>query len=186
MATSVYTFLVTYEGLEEKIWRKVQVSSNYRLDRLGYLVLGTFEALANYFFAFEYKEFQFELPDEEGELEALNMVHFRLGQLKLAIGDELKMVYDFGIDQVFRLKLLSVGPMPQGQGKRYPQIIDGAGRGILDDVPADETRLLIQQIDQNGHTDEPIYYDESKEPWDYRKFDASIANMLIKQEIAWI
>lgn len=164
MATSVYTFLVTYEGLEEKIWRKVQVSSNYRLDRLGYLVLGTFEALANHFFAFEYKRFQFELPDEEWELEALNLVHFRLGQLKLAIGDELKMVYDFGIDQVFRLKLLSVGPMPQGQGKRYPQIIDGAGRGILDDVPADETRLLIQQIDQNGHTDEPIYYDESKEP----------------------
>ena len=27
MATKVYTFHITYEGLEEKIWRKVEVSS---------------------------------------------------------------------------------------------------------------------------------------------------------------
>lgn len=36
MATKVYTFQVTYEGLEDKIWRKIAVSSNYRLDQLGY------------------------------------------------------------------------------------------------------------------------------------------------------
>ena len=36
MATKVYTFHIVYEGLEEKIWRKVEVSSNYRLDQLGY------------------------------------------------------------------------------------------------------------------------------------------------------
>ena len=45
MATNVYTFHVTYEGLEDKIWRDIEVSSNYRLAQLGYAVLAAFGAL---------------------------------------------------------------------------------------------------------------------------------------------
>ena len=46
MATQVYTFHIVYEGLEKKIWRKVQVSSNYHLDQLGYLALAAFDTMA--------------------------------------------------------------------------------------------------------------------------------------------
>ena len=52
MTTKVYTFHITYEGLEEKIWRKVEVSSNYRLDQLGYMVLAAFDTLAYHLFEF--------------------------------------------------------------------------------------------------------------------------------------
>jgi len=55
MATQVYTFFITYEGLDDKIWRKVQVSSNYRLDQLGYLLLATFDTLAYHLFALSIK-----------------------------------------------------------------------------------------------------------------------------------
>ena len=54
MATKVYTFHITYEGLEEKIWRKVEVSSNYRLNQLGYMVLAAFDTLAYHLFEFYY------------------------------------------------------------------------------------------------------------------------------------
>ena len=54
MATQVYTFHITYEGLEDKIWRKVAVSSNYQLNKLGYVVLATFDTMAYHLFEITY------------------------------------------------------------------------------------------------------------------------------------
>lgn len=187
MAVQVYTFHITYEGLEEKIWRNVQLSSNYRLDQLGYLVLAAFDTLAYHLFEFEYQGERYELPDYETALdEQLDVAMFKLYQFKMNIGDHLKMIYDFGANQVFRLELLAMNPMPKGQGKHYPLIVDGAGRGILDDMSAYEVKKLIEQIDKNGQTDEPVYYHECSEPWDYRHFDLKCANALLKGAIALI
>lgn len=44
MAAKVFTFHIVYEGLEEKIWRNIAVSSNYRLDQLVYAVLAAFDS----------------------------------------------------------------------------------------------------------------------------------------------
>lgn len=187
MATQIYTFRITYEGLEDKIWREVQVSSNYRLDQLGYLVLAAFDTLAYHLFAVEYKGGRFELPNEDMDPEEfLDMSAFKLSQMSIRIGEKLKMIYDFGTEQVFHIELLAVDPMPRGQGRRFPRIADGAGRGILDDLPAEVTAALIAEIDRNGHTDEPIFYGDRSIPWDYREFDMDIDNMLLKGEIEQI
>ncbi|MGN0779162.1 MAG: plasmid pRiA4b ORF-3 family protein [Aristaeellaceae bacterium] len=171
MATQVYTWRVVYEGLEDKIWRKVQVSSNYRLDQLGYLTLAMFDTLAYHMFEFEYGEQCYQIPDDETDPdEQLDMRDYKLYQLHLSVGDRLRMVYDFGTEQVFGFELLSVEPMPKGRGMSYPHIIEGAGRGILDDVYVDELRDLVGQIDRQGHTDEPFFYNDNARPWDYREF----------------
>ena len=99
------------------------------------------------------------------------MRDYKLHQLHLSVGDRLQMVYDFGTEQVFAFELLSVEPMPMGRGKSYPHITEGAGRGILDDVYVDELRELVEQIDRQGHTDEPFFYNDDIRPWDYRKFE---------------
>lgn len=65
MATQVYTFHILYEGLEKFIWRKIEVSSNYRLDKLGYLILASFDTMAYHLFEFYYNDLRFEIPDEE-------------------------------------------------------------------------------------------------------------------------
>ena len=46
MATQVYIFKITYNGCENKIWRTFEVSSNYDLARLGYMVLASFDTNA--------------------------------------------------------------------------------------------------------------------------------------------
>ena len=121
MATQVLTFLMAYEGLEDKIWRKVQVSSNWRLDQLGYLVLAAFDTQAYHLFAFTYKGKQYELPDEEFDLEdQADACDVSLNQLRMEPGDCLQMIYDFGLDQVFNLTLLSAEPMPRGKGRSLP------------------------------------------------------------------
>ena len=186
MATKVYTFHITYEGLEEKIWRKVEVSSNYRLDQLGYMVLATFDTLAYHLFEFYYDDDRFEIPNEDAPFEQIDMADFKLHQLDLKLGDRIRMDYDFGTTQTFWLELIELADMKRGWGRRYPYVLDGAGRGIIDDMSCEELSELVAQIDRNGKTDEPIYYQERMMPWDCRWFDLDCMNSLLKGEIELI
>lgn len=186
MATKVYTFHITYEGLEEKIWRKVEVSSNYRLDQLGYMVLAAFDTLAYHLFEFYYDDDRFEIPNEDAPFEQIDMADFKLHQLKLKLGDRIRMEYDFGTTQTFWLELVEIADMKRGWGRRYPYVLDGAGLGIIDDMSCEELSELVAQIDRNGKTDEPIYYQERRMPWDYRWFDLDCMNGLLKGEIGLI
>ena len=186
MATKVYTFHITYEGLEEKIWRKVEVSSNYRLDQLGYMVLAAFDTLAYHLFEFYYDDDRFEIPNEDAPFEQIDMANFKLHQLDLKLDDRIRMDYDFGTTQTFWLELIEIADMKRGWGRRYPYILDGAGRGIIDDMSCEELSERVAQIDRTGKTDEPIYYQERRMPWDYRWFDLDCMNSLLKGEIELI
>ena len=186
MATKVYTFQVAYEGLEDKIWRKIAVSSNYRLDQLGYAILAAFDTMAYHLFEFHYDGERFEIPNEDALEEQIDMAVFKLHQLKLNIGDRIRMDYDFGTTQTFWIELVNVEDMGRGQGTRYPYIIEGAGCGIIDDMSPEELRELIEQIDNKGQTDDPIYYHNRTFPWDYRWFNLDNTNALFKGEIRMI
>lgn len=184
MAAKVYTFQITYEGLEEKIWRKVEVSSNYRLDQLGYMVLAVFDTLAYHLFEFHYHDSCFEIPNEDrDDDEQMDMAMLTLHQIGLKISDRIRMDYDFGTTQTFWLELIAAEDMQRGRGRRYPYVLAGAGQGIIDDLSCEELKLLVEQIDKNGKTDEPIYYRDRRLPWDYRRFDLYCMNCLLKGEI---
>ena len=186
MATKVYTFHITYEGLEDKIWRKIAVSSNYRLDQLGYAILAAFDTMAYHLFEFYYDGGRFEIPDEDAFEDQIDMALVKLHQLRLEIGDRVRMDYDFGTTQTFWIELVEVEEMGRGQGRKYPCVVDGAGRGIIDDMHIDELQELIAQIDNKGQTDEPIYYQNRTFPWDYRWFNLENINALFKGEIEMI
>ncbi|MBP3478402.1 MAG: plasmid pRiA4b ORF-3 family protein [Oscillospiraceae bacterium] len=186
MAAKVYTFRVSYEGMEDRIWRKVEVSSNYRLDQLGYMVLAVFDTMAYHLFEFYFNDKCFGIPNEDGLFDQFDMAGFRLHQMDLKIGDRIQMNYDFGTTQTFWLELTGIEDMKRGWGRRYPYVLDGAGRGIIDDLSCDELKELVDQIDRNGQTDEPIYYQERLIPWDYRWFDLKCINGLLKGEIEQI
>lgn len=186
MATQVYTFHITYNGLEDRIWRSVAVSSNYRLDQLGYLVLAAFDTMAYHLFEFYYEDARFEIPDEASIFDQIDMAAFKLHQMGLKIGDRMQMDYDFGTTQTFWLELIGIEEMKRGQGKRYPYILEGAGRGIIDDMVYLDLKELIEQIDRNGKTDTPFYYMEESIPWDHRRFDPDCVNALLKHQISRI
>ena len=114
------------------------------------------------------------------------MADFKLHQLGLKPGDRIRMDYDFGTTQTFWLELVAVDDMKRGWGRRYPYVLDGAGRGIIDDMSCEELSELIAQIDRTGKTDEPIYYQERRISWDYRWFDLDCLNSLLKGEIEMI
>lgn len=193
----VYTLLLTYEGLEDKIWRRVQVVSSFSLERLGYLALATFEAEMSHLFGFEYQGQRFRMPDEE--MEGQDVREVTLKQLNMQVGDRLCMTYDFGLDHTFVFELQSVELKEKDQPKNsYPRVADGAGRGILEDVHVTELQAFIERIDRGEQVSLAELFGEEEdcedcededfedEPWDYRQFDLEENDALVRRAIPHI
>lgn len=182
----VYTFKIVYIGCENKIWRDIQTSSNSTMAMLGYAVLSSFSTCAYHLFTMTYKGTDYELDDEEFQTTPKLMSETKLGNLKLEIGDKIHMIYDFGEEQEFEITLLSDEEMPKGSGRAYPKVSDGAGRGIIDDMSAEDLLDLIKKIDKIGKSDFIYAHRGERAPWDYRNYQIDIDNCLLKGEIARI
>ena len=182
----VYTFKIIYMGCENKIWRDIQISSKSTLAVLGYAVLSSFSTCAYHLFYMEYKGINYELNDEEFQTKPKLMAETKLGDLGLELGDKIHMVYDFGEEQEFEITLLSDEEMPKHSGRAYPKIFDGAGRGIIDDMSAEDLLDLIKKIDKTGKSDFIYAHKGEHLPWDYRNYRIDIDNALLKGEIAQI
>lgn len=130
----------------------------------------------------------YELPSEEEDIpDDKCMLFVKLSELNLSVGDKLHMFYDFGCDQEFDIEIVDIQSMGKGQGRAYPKIIAGEGCGIIDDMTADKLTKVIRSIDK---TDEsgikyPLRPDSSSDlpDWDYRNYDMTIDNCLLKGEI---
>ena len=188
---SVCTIKIRYVGCEDKIWRVAQISSNAHLCDLGYMILATFDTMAYHLFNITYKGVTYELPSDEEEIPEDKCVFFvKLSELNLKIGDKLTMIYDFGCEQEFEIEVTDIQPMGRGQGRAYPKIIAGEGRGIIDDMSADALTELIQQIDKTGssgiqYAGDGIIFDNMPD-WDYRNYSIEYDNCLLKGIIARI
>ena len=105
MPTSIFTLHITYAPLPDPLWRDVEVSSNTRLDRLGFMALATFQANATHLFEIGFRGQTYELPFVDDALVGpglgpLRLVRKRLylpdhtlKSLGLQVGDEMEMVY---------------------------------------------------------------------------------------------
>lgn len=189
--TNVYTLIFKYIGCEDKIWRKAQISSNAHLCDLGYMILATFDTMAYHLFNISYKGVTYELPSDEEVISEDKCVFFvKLSELNLQIGDKMTMIYDFGCDQEFEIEVTDIQPMGRGQGRAYPKIVAGEGRGIIDDMSADDLADLIHQIDKTGssgiqYAGDGIIFDNMPD-WDYRNYSIEYDNCLLKGTIARI
>lgn len=191
MATQVFTFHMAYSGLEDRIWRDVEVSSKMRLDQLGYVVLATFDTMAYHLFEIDFRGKVYSVPDMETPTEQLDPADYTLGELAPEIGETMELVYDFGTEQHFFLTLTAVRDMKRGEGRHFPWVTAMNGRGIIDDMSAWELEKLIKQIDRNGKTDEPVYYSRDgledrsflPTPWDVNWFDLKTENGLLKYHV---
>lgn len=176
METHVYTFHISCEGMKGLVWRKIEVSSNYRMDQLGYLVLSAFDRKECRVFEFLCDGVRFSIPNGLDARCPLDMTVFRLRQLNLQQGAQLHMEYDFGERHTFILELIGCRPMVRGQGKRYPTVIDGAG-GCVEVTP------VLMQEEQYLSANEPNPSVRRVFSGDYCLFDLQAVNASLKYEI---
>lgn len=77
--------------------------------------------------------------------------------------------------------------MLRGKGTSYPKVVDGAGRGIIDDMHVDELMEIIKATDKNGKSDFKVRVSDNHEiTWDYRDYDIKYDNAFLKVEISAI
>ena len=67
-----------------------------------------------------------------------------------------------------------------------PKVSDGAGRGIIDDMSAEDLLDLIKKIDKAGKSDFIYAHRGERAPWDYHNYQIDIDNCLLKGRIAKI
>ena len=161
------------------------MSSNNTLAQLGYTILVTFDTLAYHLFSISCKGVSYELDTDDDEIDdALRLCGVKLLALNLQIGDQLEMTYDFGCEQIFDIELTGMQDMPRGRGRAYPRIAAGEGRGIIDDLPADELLKMIREIDRTRVSRYQYMTPYEKMiPWDYRNYDLDIDNAFLKGDV---
>ena len=183
----VYKFKVKLRGLENFIWREIEMTSVSSVAKLGYAVLAAFESTASHLFNIRYDGKRYEIMFEEDDFDdepAIDPIRTKLSALKLSVGDILTMTYDYGADWEFEIELLSITEMKRGAGKHYPYVTDGRGKGIIENISSYELVEIVTRTDEDGAVPTIInMYSGEESEWDYRKFDIEYCNAFIKDKI---
>lgn len=157
-----------------------EVSLNNTLVQLGYVVLASFQTKAYHLFGIEHKGVFYE-TDIENDKESPPMRNVKLSSMSLQCGEHLKMIYDFGCEQEFDIVLEDIQPMPKHRGRAYPRVIECAGWGIIDDMPAFELLKIINKIDRDGKSDFEITSELGNVMiWNYSNYRMDCDNHLLK------
>ena len=178
----VLKFKVGIEGLEDKIWREIEITDRRTVADLAYTILATFDSLAYHLYNIKYKDYIFDcFGCTEIDENAIDATITKLSVLGLETNDELEMEYDYGSTTTFKITYIGERNMSEFEGYLYPNIVDGAGRGMLDDMCDFELKEIVEDTDRKGYSDyyvTPGY--EKHEKYDYRKFNLKANNKKLK------
>lgn len=178
----VLKFKVGIEGVEDKIWREIEITDRRTVADLAYTILATFDSLAYHLYNIKYKDYTFDcFGCTEIDENAIDATTTKLSALGLETNDELEMEYDYGSTTTFKITYIGERNMSEFEGYLYPNIVDGAGRGMLDDMCDFELKEIVEDTDRKGYSDyyvTPGY--EKHEKYDYRKFNLKENNKKLK------
>lgn len=181
----VLTFKVGIEGLEDKIWRKIEITDRRTVADLAYTILATFDSLAYHLYDITYKDKIYDcwvcIEDDHTYIPPINATITKLSDIGLKENDTMEMEYDKGSTTTFKITYLGCSDLERGKGSHYPYIIDGEGRGMLDDMCDFELKEIVEDIDKKGYSEHyftPGY--ERRIKYDYRNFNIKNNNALLK------
>ena len=96
--TKVLTFKVAIEGLEEKIWRKIEITDKRTVAELAYTILATFDSLAYHLYDIKYKDKIYDcwvcIEDDHTEIPKINATTTKLSSIKIKENETMEMTYD--------------------------------------------------------------------------------------------
>ena len=185
--TKVLTFKVEIEGLENKIWRKIEITDRRTIADLAYTILATFHSLAYHLYDIEYNNKFYDcwicIEDDHRNVELVNATITKLSDMNLEQNDTMKMKYDTGSTTTFIITYLGESEFRKGNGMHYPYITDGAGYGMIDDITNDELKKVVEDIDKTGESHYYVFCIDGRncEIYDYRKFDLDKNNLYLRR-----
>ena len=185
--TKVLTFKVEIEGLEDKIWRKIEITNRRTVADLAYSILATFRSLAYHLYDIEFKnkfyDCWIDIEDDHRDVELVNAIITKLSDIGLKKNDIMRMEYDTGSTTSFIITCLGENEFKRGNGMHYPHIIDGAGYGMIDDITDWELKKVVEDIDKTGESHYSVLRIDKRnsEIYDYRNFDLDKNNLYVRR-----
>ena len=181
----VLTFKVGIEGLEDKIWRKIEITDRRTVADLAYTILATFDSLAYHLYNITYDNKIYDcwvcIEDDYSDIPKVNATITKLKDLELKENDTMEMEYDYGSTTNFKITYLGCTDLERGNGSHYPYVVDGEGKGMLDDMCDFELKEIVEDTDKKGYSEHyftPGY--ERTIKYDYRNFNIKNNNALLK------
>lgn len=181
----VLTFKVGIEGLEDKIWRKIEITDRRTVADLAYTILATFDSLAYHLYNIIYDNKIYDcwvcIEDDYSDIPKVNATITKLKDLELKENDTMEMEYDYGSTTNFKITYLGCTDLERGNGSHYPYVVDGEGKGMLDDMCDFELKEIVEDADKKGYSEHyftPGY--ERTIKYDYRQFNIKNNNALLK------
>lgn len=171
----ILRFKVYIENLEGKIERIIEINDAKTVADLAYTILTTFDSLAYHLYNIKHNNIIYDCAVNEDwlfEEKTENAITTKIRKLDFSSEKTMKMTYDYSSPTIFLIKLLETKESQNGDGNRYPKIIDGKGQGMLDDITSEELLEIIKDTDKRGysiHQYSPGY--ERDFYYDYRDYD---------------
>ncbi len=189
--THVLKFKVAVEGLEDKIWRIIEITDSKTVAEFAYTILASFDSLAYHLYEIEHNGIKYDCmigaDDYCVTQKVIDATITKLNKLDFSNEKQLIMNYDFGSTNTFIITFIGARDLEKGNGTHYPYVIDGQGRGILDDVSSYELQDIVKETDKIGKS--KFYYTSGYEReilYDYRNYDIEIDNTLLKGRVKLI
>lgn len=138
-----YQVRVELADYQPSMWRRFQFNGETRLDELCYYIMASFQATGSHLYNLQLNKVNYQLPYLDG---GENITLHWLGEAQQ--GDRLTLEYDFGDSWKFNIVVEKVTPT-----RRYrltavePKVIDGNGKGIVDDIGGTAGLELAAQDD---------------------------------------
>lgn len=143
--------------VQKIICRRLEITDRRTVADLAYTILATFDSLAYHLYDIKYKGKIYDcwicVEDDYRDVELINAVTTKLSSIGLEENDTMEMEYDPGSPTTFKITYLGSREMERNNGRHYPYIIDGAGRGMLDDMCDFDLKEIVEDIDKKGYSE---------------------------------
>lgn len=182
-------FNVCVKGLENKIWRRIEIESSATLSDLVYIILASFELYSNKFFTIFHGSEKYDsvniIFDNDKYHSAMSIM------LKdIFFVDNKELILEYNHQNKIVLVINFIDDIISDEDGDYFKIIDGCGKGAIDYVSDYELRQIVEETDALGYSNysiEIIVDDNVEEElFDYRDFDLNDNNFLSNLNVKFI
>lgn len=126
-----YKITVTLKGFEKRIKRKFLINDNLKMEDFCRAVIVSMNGELEHLYSLKYKNtYYICMYMDKTDYNEVKMNSLRIGKLLLDEKDKLELIYDFGDNWVFKIK---VDKVMDGHNDKNIELIEGIGCGIEED-----------------------------------------------------
>lgn len=197
----IYEIYLELNDFEPKVWRRIQVSENITMNKLGYIIMVAFEMSAQHFYSFIIPDMDNSRNNLKSEKKSLPYIGAHNIQLEIIneftdfveensklvdardmtlkntlsnLGDKATFYYDYGDDWAINIKIENIFVDKNLNARTLPRVIDGEGFGIVENCGGSYGLTALVKAFELGEGEE---YETFSEWLDIDFFDITLLDI---------